>query len=55
MKKDKFTDTLIFVWAVIALWLSVTSIIQRFHCPQMTETELLMNTHHYFFLDFRCR
>jgi hypothetical protein len=44
MKKFKvLIEIYIILFLMIILWTSVTCIIQRFKCPQMTETQLFIN------------
>ena len=41
LKKD-LKDLMLLILLIASIWVSVTSIIQRFKCPNLSETELFV-------------
>jgi hypothetical protein len=53
MKKDNDLIIILICCFLICLgWISITTIVQSFICPDMTEMRLLFRTFHSFILDF---
>ena len=50
--KDYAISMLYNVLAAVFLWVGITSTIQRFKCPSMTETELLLHIPNSFVCDW---
>jgi len=44
----------IIITMIILIWISAASAIQRFKCPAMTETQLLLNLPKAVAMDFEC-
>ena len=54
MNKNFIKKILLFILITVVLWLVVTAgFIQRFKCPEMTETELILHIPKSFMLDFK--
>jgi hypothetical protein len=43
LKKVFLAYILIYTVAGLCIWISISSTIQRFKCPKMTETEIFLN------------
>jgi hypothetical protein len=41
--KKKFEAVLVVAYAVLAIWLLVSNVIQAYKCPEMTQTELFLH------------
>ena len=55
MKKNKkyYKDALILLSVSLFMWIFVTTLIQRFKCTNMTETEMLIHAPKSFVLDWK--
>lgn len=51
--KENTINALYFVLSTVFLWISVSSTIQAFKCPKMSQTELLLHTPKSFVCDWQ--
>ena len=51
--KDNINNALYFVLAAVLLWVSISSIIQAFKCPEMSQTELFIHIPNSFVCDWQ--
>lgn len=52
-KYSKITNIIWLILVLLLLWIAVTSIIDRFKNPKLTETEILLRIPKSFILDFK--
>lgn len=55
-KTSIYHSTLAFAYVLLVavlLWVSISCVIQRFKCPQMTETQLFLYIPHSFVCDWK--
>ena len=45
-------DIVYYMFTVCCLWIAITSMIQRFKCPEMTDTQLFLNIPNSMMLNF---
>lgn len=43
MKNNNFNKVFYYLFLIIILWIVVSSTVQRFKCPEMTETQLFLH------------
>ncbi len=54
MSEDKsYKNIILCIITVVVLWLSITTTIQAFKCPSMTQTELFLNIPKTMVLNFK--
>lgn len=51
--KLRFRNYLITLFTVFAMWIAITSMIQRFNCIKMTETEIFIHIPQSFIFNFK--
>jgi len=49
----KLVEILHIIFAICVLWVAITSWVQAFKCPSMTQTQLFLNIPHSVILDFK--
>jgi hypothetical protein len=54
MKKFKIEELISILLFTIVIWVSVSSLIQAFNCPNMTQTQLFLHIPKSFIGDWRC-
>jgi len=50
--KNNISTLIIIIFMIAIMWVSLTTLIQRFSNPHLTETELFLNIPKSFILDF---
>ena len=44
MKRSKISNIVVVLVFIIVLWIAISTSVQSFLCPKMTQTELLLHT-----------